>query len=128
MCLFVSCCSVTELFLTLLGFMDFSLLGSYVHGISQERILEWVAISRESSLPRGWTCVFCIGKRVLYHWAPCVYLLYVFTHRATREAPCVNLFIAKCNSSLKKSKSKKSSVFKEVQKQQPKIKSFNLLW
>ena len=34
--------------------MDYSLLGSSVHGILQARILEWVAISfcRESSGPR----------------------------------------------------------------------------
>ena len=38
--MYVSCCLVTKLFLTLLGFVDFSLLGSYVHGISQARILE----------------------------------------------------------------------------------------
>ena len=42
-----------------------------VHGISQARILEWVAISfsRGSSWPRDWThisWVSCIGRRVLY--------------------------------------------------------------
>ena len=42
-----------------------------VHGISQARILEWVAISfsRRSSLLRDRTCVSCIGRQVLYHWA-----------------------------------------------------------
>ena len=45
-----------------------------VHGISQARILEWVAISfpRESSWPRDWTCiswVSCTGSWILYHWA-----------------------------------------------------------
>ena len=37
--------------------------GSSVHGISQARILDWVAIffSRESSWPRDWTWVFCIS-------------------------------------------------------------------
>ena len=36
---------------------------SSVHGISQARILEWVAISfsRGSSRPRDWNCVSCIG-------------------------------------------------------------------
>ena len=36
-----------------------------VHGISQARILEWVAISfsRGSSLPRDWTCVSCTAGR-----------------------------------------------------------------
>ena len=44
--------------------------GSFVHGILQARILEWVAISssRGSSLLRDWTCVSCIsyiGKWIL---------------------------------------------------------------
>ena len=45
--------------------------GSSVHGISQARILEWVAISfsRRSSWSRDPTCVFCIGRWILYHWA-----------------------------------------------------------
>ena len=42
-----------------------------IHGISQARILEWVAISfsRGSFWPRDWTWVSCIDRRVLYHWA-----------------------------------------------------------
>ena len=45
--------------------------GSSVHGISQTRILEWVAISfcRGSSQPRDRTRVSCIGRHILYHWA-----------------------------------------------------------
>ena len=52
--------------------MDCSPSGSSIHGISQARILEWVAIffSRGSSEPRDWACV----SYVLYCWA-------------TREAP-----------------------------------------
>ena len=44
---------------------------SSVHGISQTRILEWVAFpsSRGSSRPRDRTQVSCIGRRVLGHWA-----------------------------------------------------------
>ena len=51
--------------------MDCSLSGSSVYGISQARILKWVAISfsRESSQPRDQTHVFCIGRQILYHWA-----------------------------------------------------------
>ena len=51
--------------------MDCSPLDSLVHGISQARILEWVAIaySTGSSWPRDWTQVSCIGRQVLYHWA-----------------------------------------------------------
>ena len=53
--------------------MDCSLPGSSVPGTSQARILEWVAISfsRESSPPMDETCVSCIGRRILYHWATC---------------------------------------------------------
>ena len=45
---------------------------SYVHGILQARILEWVAspFSRGSFWPRDGTCVSyvsCIGRQVLYH-------------------------------------------------------------
>ena len=52
--------------------MDCSPPGSSTYGISQARILEWVAISasRESSQPRDRThvsCVSCTGRRILYH-------------------------------------------------------------
>ena len=45
--------------------------GSSVHGISQARILEWVAISfsRGSSRPRDRTQVFCIAGRCFNLWA-----------------------------------------------------------
>ena len=51
--------------------MDCSPPGSLVHGISQARILEWVAISfsRESSRPRDGTCISCIDRWIRYHWA-----------------------------------------------------------
>ena len=50
--------------------MDYSLPSSFVHGISQAGILEWIAISslRESSRPWNWnciSCVSCIAGRVL---------------------------------------------------------------
>ena len=43
--------------------MDCSPSGSSLHGISQARILEWVAISspRGTSQPRDWTHVSCIS-------------------------------------------------------------------
>ena len=39
--------------------------------ISQARIQEWVAISfsRGSSWPRDQTCISCLGRRILFHWA-----------------------------------------------------------
>ena len=51
--------------------MDCSLPGSSVHGISQARKLEWVAISlsRESAWPRDWILISCIGRLIFYHWA-----------------------------------------------------------
>ena len=57
--------------------MDCNSPGSSVHEISQARILGWVAISfsrgssrpRGSSQPRKRTCISCIGRWLLYHWA-----------------------------------------------------------
>ena len=51
--------------------MNCSLLGSFVHRISQEWLLEWVAISlsKGSSWPRGQTCVSCIAGRFFHCWA-----------------------------------------------------------
>ena len=52
--------------------MDCSLPGSSVNGVSQASILECVAIyfSRGSSWPRDQTHISCIGRWILYHWAP----------------------------------------------------------
>ena len=49
--------------------MDCSLRSSFVHGIFQARVLEWVAISfsRGSSPPRDRTQVSHIARRHLYH-------------------------------------------------------------
>ena len=62
----------TQSCLTLCDPMDYSPPGSSVHGISQARVLEWVAISysRGSSWLRDRTCVSCIsciGRWILYH-------------------------------------------------------------
>ena len=40
-------------------------------GFFRARVLEWVAISfsRGSSRPKDGTCVSCIGRWFLYHWA-----------------------------------------------------------
>ena len=61
-------CSVPKSCLTLCDLMDCSLPGSFLHGISQAGILEWVAISfsRGSSGYRGWTRISCIGSHLLY--------------------------------------------------------------
>ena len=62
---------VTQSCLTLCDPMVCSLPGSYVHGIFQARILEWVAISfsRKSSQPRDWTRVSRIVGRRFTIWA-----------------------------------------------------------
>ena len=65
------CCLVTKSCLTLCDPMDCSLPGSSIHGISQAKIPEWVAISfsRGSSWPRDRTHVCSIGRQSLYCWA-----------------------------------------------------------
>ena len=62
---------------TLCDPMDCSPPGSSVHGLSQARTLEQVAVSFSSgsSRARDRTCIPCTDRQILYH-------------RATREAPC----------------------------------------
>ena len=62
---------VTQLYLTLCHPRDYSPPGSFVHGILQARILEWVAISfpRISSWPRNQTQVSFIAGRIFTVWA-----------------------------------------------------------
>ena len=51
--------------------MECSRLGSSIHGISQARILEWVAVflSRGSSQPWDWTRVYGIAGKFFFIWA-----------------------------------------------------------
>ena len=58
---------VAKLSLTLYNPMDCSLPGSSLHGISQTRILEWVAISFFKNIING---VFFIQFFVLNLWNP----------------------------------------------------------
>ena len=62
---------VTRSCSTLCNPMDCSPLGSFVHGIFQARILEWIAISfsRGSSQPRDLTQICCIAGRLFTIWA-----------------------------------------------------------
>ena len=58
--------------LTLCDPMGFSSPGSFVHGIFQARILEWVVISssKGSYWLRNWiwvSCISWIGRQILYH-------------------------------------------------------------
>ena len=75
---------VTASYPTLFDPTDCSPPGSSVHGTSQGSILEWVAASFSTgfSQPRGQSCVSCIGRQILCHWA-------------TREAPWTT--VAVCN-------------------------------
>ena len=68
--------SVTQSCLTLCDPMDWSPPGSYIHGIFQARILEWVVIScsRGSFWPRNQTSiswVSCIVRQILHFIYPC---------------------------------------------------------
>ena len=68
-------CMCAESCPTLRGPMHHSLPSSSVHGISQAKILEWVAMpsSRASSRPRPWalvSCSSCIGRQILYPVSP----------------------------------------------------------
>ena len=58
-------CLVAKSCMTLCNPMNDSPPGSSVHGISQARILQWVAISpfRGSSQPKDWTRVSCTAGR-----------------------------------------------------------------
>ena len=75
--LYCSCsCSVTQSYPTLCNPKNYNHPGSSVHGISQARLLEQVAISssRASSQPKDWThvsCTSCIGRWIFFlnHWA-----------------------------------------------------------
>ena len=63
------CCLVAKLCLTLLQPIAYSPPGSFVHGIFQARMLEWVVISfsRGTSQPRdGLNLSLLLDRQVLY--------------------------------------------------------------
>ena len=99
-------CLVTQACLNLGDPMDCILPGSYIHGISQARILEWVAISfsRGSCPPRGWTHVSCIVGRLFTIWATTDYQRtiilpnnstpqYISEKTLTQKDTCTPMFI-----------------------------------
>ena len=75
---------VTHNWVTGLNWLDCRPPGSSAHGISQARILKWVAISssRGSSQPRDWTCIY---------WFFCIVGGFFFTWWVTKEAPMINI-------------------------------------
>ena len=72
----LSFCLVAQSCPTLCDPLHCSPPGFSVHGISQARILEWVAgsFSRGSPCPRDPTQVSCTGRRILFHWATTLFL------------------------------------------------------
>ena len=64
----IKCCLLSSCVGIFCDFMDCAPLSK---GFLQARMLEWVAISfsRGSSQSRDWTCISCIGRWILYHWA-----------------------------------------------------------
>ena len=95
-----SCCLVAQSCPTLWDSVDYSPTGSSVHGPSQARILEWVAMpsSRGSSQPRDRTQVSCIAGRFLTPEATrearasgCWRLKQCFWCRMTEAAPCCHI-------------------------------------
>ena len=74
---------VTQSSLSLCNLVDCSPPSSSVHGISQARILEWVAISstKASLQPRDQTCVSCIGCCCCCCWVALVVFNSVRPHR-----------------------------------------------
>ena len=84
-------CLIAKLCSALCDPMDHSPPGSSVHGITQARILKWVATSysRGSSWPTDQICVSCIGRQIHYHWA---------TWEAKNYSCRIsnNIFLAKC--------------------------------
>ena len=81
-----------------------------VHGISQARILEWVAISfsRASSQPRDQTCVSCMAGGFFTAWATrealytvyilvnlcaCTDFFFLFTFKKTYLSICMSQYL-----------------------------------
>ena len=70
----VCVCSVAQLCPSVCDRRNHNLPGSSVHGFLQARILEWIAMpsSRGFFWSRDRThvsCISCIGRQILYHWA-----------------------------------------------------------
>ena len=65
-------CPLAKSYMVLCNSLDYSIPGSSVHGISQIRILEWVAISFSmgSSQPRDWTEISQIVRWVFLTTEP----------------------------------------------------------
>ena len=91
-------CLAAQSCLTLCDPIDYSPPDFSVHGISQARILEWVAIlfSRGSSQPRDRTEVSCIAGRFFIAWTTReAYALGISSEKTIIEKDsCTSVFIA----------------------------------
>ena len=66
-------CVHAQLYPTLCDPMNCNLPGSYVHGVSQARVLKWVVFSPSRISSRPWdrthvSCFSYVGRWILYHW------------------------------------------------------------
>ena len=95
--------------LTLCDSMDSRPPDTTVHGISQARILEWLAISfpRGSSQPRNWICISHIGGWILYHWftseaslmmphAKSLLFIHTWERNFSSIVACVHHYLERC--------------------------------
>ena len=91
-CMLLVCCMSNSL-----QPLNWSLQGSYVHGIFPVRILEWVAISssRGSSRPRNRTQISCIAGRFFTNWAM-VFLAAVLIPACASSSPAFRIMYSAC--------------------------------
>ena len=97
---YMPACSVAQSCPTLCDPMDCSPLDSFVLGIFQARILQWVAISFSwgSSRPKNWNCISCIGSTsqfglVMFHVLSSVATGYCIGQHTSRETLRKHLFV-----------------------------------
>ena len=97
-CLSLYICMCAQPCPTLSDHMNCSPPGSSVHGISQARILEWVALSysRRSTWPRDWNHITCIRRWILYYWATWEAHTHsdTHTHTHTHTHTSISLYIS----------------------------------
>ena len=87
-------CFVAKSCSTLCDPMDCIPPSSSIHGISQARILEWVAISfRGSSWPMVQARVSCVDRPMLYHWATWESVLYSVINSSDSCCKCLLLIL-----------------------------------
>ena len=82
-------CSVAKLCPSLFDTIDYNPPGSSVHGIVQALAGQNAGVGchlQVSSWFKDWTCVSCIGRGVLYHWATWGAYIYVQMYIKAEDA------------------------------------------